>query len=256
MAQNPHRSRLKCAASPTRPGHGTGWREKNSPNTAPPAAFPRKSSPSTPQNANFGPFFVRRANFVALTPTIRPSRANFFAHTARQRGGIETNNTTAHPQQGTAETGITTAAEKRTKNTRFSPAKAMAVSNPRKHARAKATWVSDNRAARSTGPGRSAAGGGGAWLGFETTHQATHQQRKHRRCGGRRRDRRARAGFEIDHSEPQARVWRSRGRPGSPAPGTPVGHRATSNTNTTCARKNGLRVKMCVRNRGFSRIDL
>ncbi len=43
-------------------------------------------------------------------------------------------------------------------------------------------------------------GGGGA--GFETTYQATHQQHKRRRCGGRRRDRRARAGFEIDHSEP------------------------------------------------------
>ena len=42
-------------------------------------------------------------------------------------------------------------------------------------------------------------------------------------CGGRRSDRRARAGFEIDHSEPQARVWRSRGRPGPTAPGTPVG---------------------------------
>ena len=33
---------------------------------------------------------------------------------------------------------------------------------------------------------------------------------------------RARAGFEIDHSEPQARVWRSRGRPGPKAPGTPA----------------------------------
>ena len=48
-----------------------------------------------------------------------------------------------------------------------------------------------------------------------------------RRRGGRRRDRRARAGFEIDHSEPQARVWRSRGRPGPTAPGTPVGPQAT-----------------------------
>ena len=34
---------------------------------------PRKSSPSTPKNADFGPFCVRRANFFALTPT--PSRA-------------------------------------------------------------------------------------------------------------------------------------------------------------------------------------
>ena len=45
-------------------------------------------------------------------------------------------------------------------------------------------------------------GGGRAWPGIETTHQATHQQHKHRRCGGCRRVRRARAGFEIDHSEP------------------------------------------------------
>ena len=47
-------------------------------------------------------------------------------------------------------------------------------------------------------------------------------------CGGRRRVRRARAGFEIDHSEPQARVWRSRGRPGPTAPGTPAEPQATS----------------------------
>ena len=33
---------------------------------------------------------------------------------------------------------------------------------------------------------------------------------------------RAWPGFEIDHSEPQARVWRSRGRPGPTAPGKPV----------------------------------
>ena len=51
--------------------------------------------------------------------------------------------------------------------------------------------------------------GGGAWPGFETTHRSA--TRLHW-CGGRRRVRRARAGFEIDHSEPQARVWRSRGR--------------------------------------------
>ena len=84
-------------------------------------------------------------------------------------------------------------------------------------------------------------GGGRAWPGFETTHPATHsdtsaagvegagghggpgcgargrrqglaglrddapshtQRHKRRRCGGCRRARRARAGFEIDHSEP------------------------------------------------------
>ena len=53
------------------------------------------------------------------------------------------------------------------------------------------------------------------------------QPRKCRRCGGRRRVRRARAGFEIDHSEPKARVWRSRGRPGPTAPRTPAVPQAT-----------------------------
>ena len=40
----------------------------------------RRNSSSTPQTTDFRPFFVRRANFFALTPTIRPSRANFFSH--------------------------------------------------------------------------------------------------------------------------------------------------------------------------------
>ena len=60
-------------------------------------------------------------------------------------------------------------------------------------------------------------GGGRAWPGFEGKLHHT-QRHKRRQCGGRRRVRRARAGFEIDHSEPKARVWRSRGRPGPTAP--------------------------------------
>ena len=72
---------------------------------------------------------------------------------ARQRGDVETNNTTACPQQRTAETGVTSAPGKCTKNTHFSPAKAMAVSTPHRHTRAKATGVSDNRAASLTGTG-------------------------------------------------------------------------------------------------------
>ena len=145
---------------------------KNSPSTAPPAAFPRKSSPSTPQNGDFGPFWACRANFFALTPTIRPRRANFFAHRCRsgrcrakniahrtqKHGDVETNNTTAHPQQGTYETGITSAPEKHTKNTQFSPAKAMAVSTRPPHRPAKATMVSNHRATWPTGPGRGARG--------------------------------------------------------------------------------------------------
>ena len=71
----------------------------------------------------------------------------------------------------------------------------------------------------SGGPG---CGGRGRQRGLADTTQ----HRRHRRCGGRRRDRRARAGFEIDTSEPQARVWRSRGRPGPTAPRTPAAPQA------------------------------
>ena len=79
-------------------------------------------------------------------------RANCFAHEARQHGDIETNNTTAHPQQGTAETGTTSAPEKCTKYTHFAPAKATTVSTPYRYQQAKATPVSGERAAWSTGP--------------------------------------------------------------------------------------------------------
>ena len=69
--------------------------------------------------------------------------ANFFAHRTQKHGDVETNNTTAHPQQGTTETRITSAPEKHTKNTHFSPAKAMAVSDNR------ATWSAEpNHSAR------------------------------------------------------------------------------------------------------------
>ena len=62
---------------------------KTSPSTTPPAVFSRKSSPGTPQTDVFGPFFVRWANFFALTPTIRPSRANFFAHRTRDMATLK-----------------------------------------------------------------------------------------------------------------------------------------------------------------------
>ena len=92
----------------------------------------------------------------------RYCRANFFAHKARQHGDVETTNTTARPQQGTAETDITTAPENCTKKAHFTPAKAMAVSTHHRHERAKETGVSGNRAAWPTGPDHSARG---RWLG-------------------------------------------------------------------------------------------
>ena len=81
---------------------------------------------------------------------IRPRRANFFAHKARQHGDTETTNTTAHPQQGNSETDNTTAPKNCTKNAHFSPAKA--------------TTVSDNRAPGRQGQTAVPVGGGRAWL--------------------------------------------------------------------------------------------
>ena len=71
-----------------------------------------------------------------------PSRAKKFAHRAQKHGDVETNNTSAHPQQGTVETGIASAPEICANNARFSPAKAMAVSIRRTCERAKAMAVS------------------------------------------------------------------------------------------------------------------
>ena len=89
---------------------------------------------------------------------IRPSRATNFAHSTQKHGDVETNNTTARPQQGTTETAITFAPENCTKTAHFSPAKAIAVSNPHRHKQAKATRVSNHRATWPTGPGCSTRG--------------------------------------------------------------------------------------------------
>ena len=78
-------------------------------------------------------------------------------------------------------------------------------------------------------------GVGGAWPDRETTRQARPLHTRPHWCGGRRRDRRARAGFETRHrAKLAARTARGRAaahrhtqRPGPPAPGTPVRPQAT-----------------------------
>ena len=174
MLQIPHHSQPEVRHIAYRTWRSTGWR-KTLAQRRPSTGISAKNFAQQVQKRRIWAILSALGELFALTPTIRPSRAKNIAHQERQRGDIETNNTTARPQQGTAETVITTATEKCTKNARFSPAKATpvsvearpapakvtSVSNPRKHARAKATWVSDYRAAWSTGPGR------GARLGFE-----------------------------------------------------------------------------------------
>ena len=141
MLQNPHRQPASCATSPTRPGRRADWREKTRP--AQPL-HPRFREKLARHAINRQLLAIVRAQRELLRARahIRPSRAKFFAHEARQRGDVETNNTTARPQQGTSETGITSAPENCTKNAHFAPAKAMAVSVEARPAPAKAMTVS------------------------------------------------------------------------------------------------------------------
>ena len=117
---------------------------RNSPSAAPPVAFPRKNSPSTAQ---------KRRIWGVLSALGELFRAYTTKH-----GDIETNNTTAHPQQGTTETAITSAPDNCTKNAHFSPAKAITVSVPHRHKQAKATMVSNHRATSPAAPTRGARG--------------------------------------------------------------------------------------------------
>mgnify|MGYP001780707451 CR=1 FL=1 len=105
---------------------------------------------------------------------IRPRRENFFAHKAQQHGDVETTNTTARPQQGPLETGITSAPENRAKNTDFAPAKVMAVSIPHGYERTKAMTVSGNRTPGRQGQAAVPVGGGGPWPGDQWAADVTN----------------------------------------------------------------------------------
>ena len=126
-----------------------------------PCRHARQNSPNKPRNAEIGVFSARWANFFALTHTIGPRRANFFARRTQPHGNCETTITTATAAADQRETTITSAPEKRAQNSFFSSAKAMpvsgearparakaiAVSTPHGHDRAKATAVSSKRSA-------------------------------------------------------------------------------------------------------------
>ena len=86
MAQNPHRSRLKCAASPTRPGTAPVGAKKLAQHR-PSSSISAKKLAQHATKRQFWAIFraqgelcrahthhqTSRANFVALTPTIRPA---------------------------------------------------------------------------------------------------------------------------------------------------------------------------------------
>ena len=149
------------AEGPACQAHGT----TNSPGGIPRLLVRENTCPARHQTPILAIVSTQGELFRARTH-IRASRATNIAHRTQKHGDVETNNTTARPQQGTAETAITFAPTNCTKNAHFSPAKAMAVSIPRRHqrakatrvsveaqpARAKVTGVSHHRAAWPTGP--------------------------------------------------------------------------------------------------------
>ena len=115
---------------------------RNSPSAAPPVAFPRKNSPNTAQKRRIWGVLSALGELFRAYTTKHRRRATNIAHSTQKHGDIETNNTTAHPQQRTTETAITSAPKKCTKNTHFPPAEATMVSIPHRHQQAKATMVS------------------------------------------------------------------------------------------------------------------
>ena len=131
---------------------------RNSPSAAPPVAFPRKNSPSTAQKRRIWGVLSALGELFRAYTTKHRRRATNIAHSMQKHGDIETNNTTAHPQQGTTKTAITSAPKKCTKNAHFPPAKAMAVSIPHRHQQAKATMVSNHRATSPAAPTRGTRG--------------------------------------------------------------------------------------------------
>ena len=110
---------------------------------------------------------------------IRPRRENFFAHEARQDGGIETNNTNARPQTATIETTITSAPE----NTEFASAMAMTVSTHTSTSEQRRHQFQTTGRAGLQGLAVAPMGGGGAWPSFDPMRRAEGSQRG-RRAGG------------------------------------------------------------------------
>ena len=131
----------------------TAFPRKSSPNTAPPLALPRKSSPSKRKNADFRAFRACRANFFALTHTSGHAGRTF---SRTRRDNVATLKPTTPlrvPEQQPLKPPSPLRPKTAPKNTDFAPAKVMAVSIPHRYQRAKAMAVSDKRAAWPTGPG-------------------------------------------------------------------------------------------------------
>ena len=165
----------------------------------------------------FSPVLGLQGELLRAHTHARPSRAKNFAHRTHKHGDIETNDTTARPQDGAVETDDASAPEKCTKDAHFSLAKATAVSIPHRYKRAKAIAVSDHRATWPTGPG---CGVRGRWWGLAGLRDDAPSEA--RSADDSRAGRRPRA-HQPARPHRTARV----------APGTPVGPQASPGRHST-----------------------
>ena len=181
--------------------------------------------------AQIGTFFARRANFIPLSPA--RSRAGRTLYRMRGKDGAIHNSTPGPTgMKGTGGTGGPGCGARGQQRHHRLPNFARNLSwsffeTPQKHCNSNGANSMFEQAAgelRAT-----LMGGSRGWPGFEPTHKHTSATRPHW-CEGRRRVRRARAGFEIDHSERSSRVAISR------AAG-PDGARNTSGATSNTSRK-------------------
>ena len=157
MLQNPHGHRHGRRRAASKTGAGAVG-AKILAQRGPSSGVSAKKLAQQAQKQRFSPVSCLQGELYRARTHARSSRATNFAHRTHKHGDVETDDTTAHPQEGTTETGITSAPKNCTKNTHFPPAKAMTVSIPHGHKRAKATMVSDHRATWSAAPKRDTRG--------------------------------------------------------------------------------------------------
>ena len=186
MLQNPHRQPASCATSPTRPGRRADWREKTRPAQPLHPRFREKLARHA-INRQLWPLFVRSANFFALASTIRPNRAKNVAHWAWKHERLERNIAPARGVKDRRETFFAHARSLEPFLTHFNRAGAMFLSL-RMHAR---HWSNPLGRYFFQGQTKTTDRASDPDAPNQTTGPQPHW------CGGRRRVRRARAGFEA-----------------------------------------------------------
>ena len=122
----------------------------------------------------FGVIFRALGELFRARTLTRPSRANFFAHRTRPRANFETNDTSAATDAGQHETADTTATEKCTKYSFFSPAKAMRFQPHARTSEQRRRRFQESGPSGLQDPDAIPVAGGGAWPGDQWAADVTN----------------------------------------------------------------------------------